>query len=172
MDVVLWTTKEGLNQQLALSLGALLGTTRAPCVAPLGVFQVLEDANACRAELALGSWLHTSSSPWCGSTGSRAKPDMGCGGRTFSQGGWCRSQLHRARPTYSGRKIYWAKDELWSGPVFSLRSGCRAGKVSSCPGPIPICYGPPSTASPSSAMFLKRLSHCLRPRGREEEKSR
>jgi hypothetical protein len=26
------------------------------------------------------------------------------GGRTFSQGGWCRSQLHRARPTYSGRK--------------------------------------------------------------------
>ena len=71
-----------------------------------------------------------------------------------------------------GEKLYCAKDELWSGPVFFLRSGCRAGKVSSCPGPIPICYGPPSTASPSSAMFLKRLSHCLRPRGCEEGKSR
>lgn len=78
---------------------------------------------------------------------ARAKPDMVRGGRSFSQGGWCRSPLHRASPNLFREKNRLGqrgtRTEAWPGPVFFLArsQGLDAGadRVSSCPGPIPIC---------------------------------
>lgn len=85
----------------------------------------------------------------------QAKPDMVRGGRSFSQGGWCRSPLHRASPNLFREKNRLGqrgtRTEAWSGPVFFLArsQGLDAGadRVSSCPGLIPICKW-------SSAMFF------------------
>lgn len=90
-----------------------------------------------------GRWLHTTKS--LGE--ARAKPDMVRGGRSFSQGGWCRSPLHRAPPNLFREKNRLGqrgtRTEAWSGPVFFLArsQGLDAGadRVSSCPGLIPIC---------------------------------
>lgn len=90
-----------------------------------------------------GRWLHTTKA--LGE--ARAKPDMVRGGRSFSQGGWCRSPLHRASPNLFREKNRLGqrgtRTEAWSGPVFVLArsQGLDAGadRVSSCPGLIPIC---------------------------------
>lgn len=107
----------------------------------------------------------TPPSPWCGSTGSRAKPDMARGGRSFSQGGWCRSRLHRGRPTYSGRRIDWARKEPKTRRGLDLffscsqqSSGCRADRVSSCPGAIPICKWSTVDGEPVLCHVFERCS--------------
>lgn len=105
-----------------------------------------------------GRWLHTTKSLG----GARAKPDMVRGGRSFSQGGWCRSPLHRASPNLFREKNRLGqrgtRTEAWSGPVFFLlavrvwmpgQTECHLVPVRS-----QFANGPPSTASPSSAMFF------------------
>lgn len=115
-----WTKKAGRTNS---GHRVLVGTSKGSPVrgAAWRVSGFLSTAKA-------GRWLHTTKSLG----GARAKPDMVRGGRSFSQGGWCRSPLHRASPNLFREKNRLGqrgtRTEAWSGPVFSCsqsRSGCR-----------------------------------------------